>query len=32
VLLEKRDRWNKVELVKNGDIEGWVHTQFLAKV
>lgn len=22
VLLEKRDRWNKVELVKNGDIEG----------
>lgn len=32
VLLEKRDRWNKVELVKNGDIEGWVHNQFLAKV
>ena len=22
VLLEKRDRWNKVELLKNGDIEG----------
>ncbi|MDH5252928.1 MAG: SH3 domain-containing protein, partial [Nitrospira sp.] len=32
VLLEKRDRWNKVELVENGDIEGWVHNQFLAKV
>jgi len=32
VLLEKRDRWNKVELVKNGDIEGWVHNQFLEKV
>jgi N-acetylmuramoyl-L-alanine amidase len=32
VLLEKRDRWNKVELVKNGDIEGWVHNQFLAKI
>ena len=32
VLLEKRDRWNKVELVNNGDIEGWVHNQFLAKV
>ena len=32
VLLEKRDRWNKVELVKNGDIEGWVHNQFLEKI
>ena len=32
VLLEKRDRWNKVELVKNGDIEGWVHNQFLRKI
>ena len=31
-LLEKRDRWNKVELVEDGDIEGWVHNQFLAKV
>jgi N-acetylmuramoyl-L-alanine amidase len=31
-LLEKRDRWNKVELVENGDIEGWVHNQFLAEV
>jgi len=31
-LLEKRDRWHKVELVENGDIEGWVHNQFLAKV
>jgi len=31
-LLEKRDRWSKVELVENGDIEGWVHNQFLAKV
>jgi N-acetylmuramoyl-L-alanine amidase len=31
VLLEKRGRWNQVELVKNGDIEGWVHNQFLAK-
>jgi len=32
VLLEKLDRWNKVELVNDGDIEGWVHNQFLAKV
>jgi N-acetylmuramoyl-L-alanine amidase len=32
VLLEKRDRWSKVELVENGDIEGWVHNKFLAKV
>lgn len=32
LLLEQRDRWSKVELVKNGDIEGWVHNQFLAKV
>ncbi|HSL06079.1 MAG TPA: N-acetylmuramoyl-L-alanine amidase [Nitrospiraceae bacterium] len=32
VLLEKRDRWFKVELVKNGDIEGWVHNQFLARI
>lgn len=32
VLLEKRDRWNKVELAKNGDIEGWVHNRFLAKI
>ena len=31
VLLEKRDRWNKVELFKNGDIEGWMHNRFLAK-
>jgi N-acetylmuramoyl-L-alanine amidase len=31
VLLEKRDRWSKVELVENGDIEGWVHNKFLAK-
>lgn len=32
VLLEKRDRWNKVELAKNGDIEGWVHNRFLARI
>jgi len=32
VLLEKRDRWSKVELAENGDIEGWVHNQFLVKV
>lgn len=32
VLLEKRDRWNKVELAKNGDIEGWVRNRILAKV
>jgi N-acetylmuramoyl-L-alanine amidase len=32
VLLEKRDRWNKVELAKNGDIEGWVHNRFLDKI
>ncbi len=31
VLLEKRDRWSKVELVKNGDIEGWVRNKFLEK-
>lgn len=31
VLLEKRDRWYKVELAKNGDIEGWVHNRFLAE-
>lgn len=32
VLLDKRDRWYKVELVKNGDLEGWVHNRFLAEV
>ena len=32
VLLDKRDRWYKVELVKNGDIEGWVHNRFLEEV
>ena len=32
VLLEKRDRWSKAELAENGDIEGWVHNQFLSKV
>ena len=32
LLLEQRDRWSKVELVKNGDIEGWVRNQFLKKV
>ena len=31
VLLEKRGRWNKLELLKKGDIEGWVHNQFLAR-
>ena len=31
-LLEKRDRWYKVELVKNSDLEGWVHNQFLAEL
>lgn len=31
-LLEKRDRWSKVELVENGDIEGWVHNKFLSKM
>ena len=29
VLLEKRDRWSKVELAENGDIEGWVRNSFL---
>ncbi len=32
VLLEKRDRWNKVELAENGDTEGWVRNQFLEKI
>ncbi len=32
LLLGQRDRWSKVELVKNGDIEGWVRNQFLRKV
>jgi len=32
VLLEKRDRWNKVELLENGEIEGWVHNKFLEKI
>jgi len=32
VLLEKRDRWNKVELLENGDIEGWVHNKFLEMI
>lgn len=31
-LLEKRDRWYKVELVKNSDLEGWVHNRFLVEV
>jgi N-acetylmuramoyl-L-alanine amidase len=31
-LLEKRDRWSKVELLENGDVEGWVRNQFLKKV
>jgi N-acetylmuramoyl-L-alanine amidase len=31
-LLEKRDRWSKVELQGNGDVEGWVRNQFLTKV
>ncbi|MEC4888780.1 MAG: N-acetylmuramoyl-L-alanine amidase [Nitrospira sp.] len=32
VLLEKRDRWSKVELVENGDIEGWVRNSFLKAI
>lgn len=31
-LQEKRDRWSKVELLENGDVEGWVRNQFLKKV
>ena len=31
-LLEKRDRWYRVELAKNSDLEGWVHNRFLAEV
>lgn len=31
-LLEKRDRWNKVELVEHPDVEGWVRNSFLEKV
>ncbi|NOS82277.1 MAG: N-acetylmuramoyl-L-alanine amidase [Nitrospira sp.] len=31
-LQEKRDRWSKVELLANGDVEGWVRNQFLKKV
>ena len=31
-LLEKRDRWSKVEMVENGDNEGWVHNKFLTKI
>lgn len=32
VLLDKRDRWYRVELAKNSDLEGWVHNRFLAEV
>lgn len=32
IVLEKRDRWDKVELAENGDIEGWVRNQFLEKI
>jgi SH3-like domain-containing protein len=32
LLLEQCDRWSKVEMSKNGDIEGWVRNQFLKKV
>lgn len=32
LLLEKRDRWSKVESFKNRDIEGWVRNLFLKKV
>lgn len=32
VLLEKRDRWSRVEVVENGDTEGWVHNKFLVNV
>ena len=32
VLLEKRDRWSKVELAENGDIEGWVRNSFLETI
>jgi len=31
-LLEKRDRWYKVEVVKKSDLEGWVHNRFLVEV
>lgn len=32
VLLEKRDRWHKVELAENESVEGWVNNRFLLKV
>jgi hypothetical protein len=31
-LLEKRDRWSKVELQENSAVEGWVRNQFMTKV
>jgi len=32
VLLEQRDRWNKVDVMGPNDIEGWVNNRFLEEV
>jgi N-acetylmuramoyl-L-alanine amidase len=32
VLLEQRDRWNKVDVTGPNDIEGWVNNKFLKEV
>ena len=31
-LLEKKDRWSKVEVEGESDLEGWVHNRFIKKV
>jgi len=32
VLLEKRDRWSKVDVAVENDIEGWVYNKFIKRI
>ena len=32
VLLEKRDRWSKVDVEEENDIEGWVYNRYIEKL
>jgi hypothetical protein len=32
VLIERRDRWSKVDVTGANDLEGWVYNKFLMEV
>ena len=32
ILLEKRDRWSKVDVEEENDLEGWVYNKYIEKI